>query len=80
MYEFTNDVRETYAKLCERVRAERRMAGMTQGELGETTGMRQSVISKVERGLVNTSVGTMLALLSPFGKTLAVVDTAEEPE
>lgn len=46
---------------------------ITQKELEEASGIKQPVISRVERGLANPQLDTIIKLLAPLGKTLAVV-------
>ncbi len=54
------------------LRAERSRAGLSQDELGEKIGIDGRHISKIERGLVNTKLTTIIAILDvleiPFDK------------
>lgn len=50
----------------------RAKAGMSQSELAEKTGIDQSDISKIERGLANPSVVTLSRLAEAMGMTLKV--------
>ena len=54
------------------VLAARARAGLSQSELAEKTGIDQSDISKIERGLANPSVGTLGRLAEAMGMTLRV--------
>lgn len=51
----------------------RREKGLTQKELEEITGIKQPVIARIEKGTTNPQIATILKLLAPLGKTLAVV-------
>ncbi|MCL2054712.1 MAG: helix-turn-helix domain-containing protein [Oscillospiraceae bacterium] len=46
---------------------------ISQKELEELSGVKQPVISRLEAGETNPQLSTMLKLLAPLGKTLAVV-------
>ena len=52
----------------------RREAGFSQTRLGEAAGIRQSVISCIEGCEISPQINTLLKLLAPLGKTLAIVD------
>jgi transcriptional regulator with XRE-family HTH domain len=47
---------------------------LTQRALEELSGVRQPVIARIESGDSDPQLGTVLKLLRPLGKTLAVVD------
>jgi len=47
--------------------------GMTQARLEELTGVKQSMISRIERGRSMPQVDTLIRLLAPLGKTLGIV-------
>ena len=47
----------------------RREKGLTQKELENITG----IIARIEKGTTNPQIATILKLLAPLGKTLAVV-------
>ena len=51
----------------------RQEKGISQKELERMTGVRQPVIARMERGYTNPQLDTVLKLLAPLGKTLAVV-------
>ena len=46
---------------------------ISQKELEELSGVKQPVISRIEAGETNPQVSTLLKLLAPLGKTLAIV-------
>lgn len=52
----------------------RRDASFSQTRLGEAAGIRQSVISRIEGCEISPQINTLLKLLAPLGKTLAIVD------
>lgn len=55
----------------------RREQGLSQYQLGELTGVKQSAIARLERGNINPTLETIQKLLAPFGKKLAVVPIAQ---
>jgi DNA-binding XRE family transcriptional regulator len=46
---------------------------ISQRKLEELTGIRQTTITRIESGKNSPSVDTMIKVLAPLGKTLAVV-------
>lgn len=54
----------------------RQEKGISQKRLEELSGVKQPVIARMERGVTNPQLDTILKLLSPLGKTLAIVDKA----
>jgi DNA-binding XRE family transcriptional regulator len=50
----------------------RREKGLTQKQLEELSGVRQPVIARMEKGN-NPQLDTVIKVLAPLGKTLAVV-------
>ena len=46
---------------------------ISQRKLEELTGVRKSTITRIENGIHSPSIDTMLKVLAPLGKTLAVV-------
>ena len=56
----------------EAVMAARARAGFTQGELASRTGIDQSDISKIERGLANPSVSTLNRIAAALGERLVI--------
>ena len=51
----------------------RQERGITQKELGELSGIKQSAIARLERGSVNPTIETLQKLLTPLGKKLAII-------
>lgn len=47
--------------------------GITQKELEEMSGIKQPMIARIEHGKGNPQLETIIRLLAPLGKTLAVV-------
>ena len=47
--------------------------GMSQKKLEELSGVKQSIISRMETGTTSPQLDTVIKLLASFGKTLAVV-------
>ena len=52
----------------------RQEQGISQKKLEELSGVKQHVIARMERGTSNPQIDTILKLLAPLGKTLAIVD------
>lgn len=52
----------------------RQVAGMTQKELEEKSGVRQPIIARLEKGITDPQLSTMLKVLASFGKTLTITD------
>ena len=60
------------AIMCDLIDA-RNERGLSHRALEELSGVKQTVISRIERGSVDPQLGTVLKLLAAMGKTLAVV-------
>ena len=51
----------------------RQEKGISQKKLEELSGVKQPVIARMEKGLTNPQLDTILKVLVPLGKTLAIV-------
>ncbi len=51
----------------------RKEKGISQKRLEELSGVKQPVIARMEKGSTSPQVDTILKVLAPLGKTLAVV-------
>ena len=51
----------------------RQEKGLSQKKLEELSGVKQPIIARMERGTTNPQLDTILKILAPLGKTLAVV-------
>ena len=51
----------------------RQEKGLSQKKLEELSGVKQPVIARMEKGLTNPQIDTVLKILASLGKTLAVV-------
>ena len=60
------------AIITELIRA-RQEQGITQRQLEEMSGVKQPQIARMERGDANPQLDTLLKVLAPLGKTLAIV-------
>lgn len=60
------------ALIGELIRA-RKESGLSQKKLEELSGVAQPIIARMEKGLTSPQIGTVLKVLAPLGKTLAVV-------
>lgn len=65
------------ALIGELVRA-RNEKGITQKQLEEMSGVRQPVIARIESGKNSPQLHTILKVLAPLGKTLAIVPLETE--
>ena len=51
----------------------RQEKGLSQKKLEELSGVKQPIIARMEKGRTSPQLDTILKLLAPLGKTLAVV-------
>lgn len=51
----------------------RKEQGVTQKELESKTGIRQPAIARLESGSVDPQLSTIIKILAPLGKTIAIV-------
>ncbi|MCL2321473.1 MAG: helix-turn-helix transcriptional regulator [Oscillospiraceae bacterium] len=51
----------------------RQEKNISQRELEQLSGVKQPIISRIEAGETNPTIDTILKVLAPLGKTLAVV-------
>ena len=51
----------------------RQEKGLSQKKLEELSGVKQPIIARMEKGITSPQLDTVLKLLVPLGKTLAVV-------
>ncbi len=56
----------------------RQEKGISQKKLEELSGVKQPVIARLERGNTNPQLSTIVKLLLPLGKTLAIVPLNQE--
>ena len=47
--------------------------GLTQKQLEAASGVRQPIIARLEKGTTDPQLSTLIKILAPLGKTLAVV-------
>ena len=64
------------AILCELINA-RNERGISNKKLAKLCGVKKSVITRMERGSKSPRIDTVLKILAPLGKTLAVVPLVE---
>ena len=67
-----NECEIKVALLSEIINA-RNSAGFTQKELETASGVKQPVIARLEKGSTDPQLSTILKILAPLGKTLAIV-------
>lgn len=51
----------------------RQEKGISQKKLEELSGVKQPIIARMEKGTTDPQINTVLKVLAPLGKTLAVV-------
>lgn len=51
----------------------RQEKGISQRQLGELSGVKQPIIARMEKGATSPQLETILKILAPLGKTLAIV-------
>jgi len=51
----------------------RKEQGLSQKQLEEVSGVRQPIIARLEKGTTDPQLSTMIKVLAPLGKTLAIV-------
>ena len=51
----------------------RQEQGISQKKLEELSGLKQPVIARMEKGSTSPQIETLLKVLAPLGKTLAIV-------
>ncbi|MGI6687838.1 MAG: helix-turn-helix domain-containing protein [Christensenellales bacterium] len=66
-------VEERQNELVSEVARLRQEQGLTQKQLGQLSGVKQPVIARIETGVNTPQLATVIKLLEPLGKTLAVV-------
>lgn len=57
----------------------RQEQGLTQKELENMSGVKQPVIARLEHGTTDPQLSTIIKILAPLGKTLAVVPLEKTP-
>ena len=55
----------------------RKREGITQRQIESMSGVKQPIISRMERGTTDPKVSTVLKILSSLGKTLQIVPLQE---
>ncbi len=58
----------------------RQEQGISQKKLEELSGVKQPIIARMEKGITNPQLNTLLKILAPLGKTLAVVPLEKQSE
>jgi len=58
----------------------RQEQGISQKKLEELSGVKQPIIARMEKGITSPQLNTLLKVLTPLGKTLAVVPLEKQSE
>jgi ribosome-binding protein aMBF1 (putative translation factor) len=53
--------------------------GLSQKKLEELSGVKQPIIARMEKGNTIPQIDTVLKVLAPLGKTLAIVSISDRP-
>ena len=69
----TPDESELRVSLIREIIHARKEQGISQKKLEEISGVKQPIIARMEKGATSPQVDTILKILVPLGKTLAVV-------
>lgn len=69
---------EICSDLIDRITELRKESGMTQKELAEAANLAQPAIARIESKTATPQLDTLLKILAPMGKTLAVVPLKNE--
>ena len=56
----------------------RKEKGLSQKKLEELSGVKQPVIARMEKGQTSPQIDTILKVLAPLGKTLAIVPLEQQ--
>jgi len=72
------DAEDDYVALASALRVLRKRAGLTQAQVAELVGVRNTYVSQVEHAQKGVATRTMLRMLNAYGATLA--DLAREIE
>ena len=72
------EIFEKKQELVREVLRTRREMNMTQKNIEAACGVKQPVIARMERGLTDPQLTTILKVLHPLGKTLKIVYLEEE--
>ena len=62
--------------ICE-ILESRQQKGLTQKQLEEASGVKQPIIARLENGMTDPQLTTVLKILRPLGKTLKIVPISE---
>ena len=65
------------ALIAEIIKA-RKERGISQKRLEELSGVKQPIIARMEKGSTSPNLGTILKVLAPLGKSLAIVDIKKD--
>lgn len=69
---------EMSSTIIDRIIELRKESGMTQKELAEAANLAQPAIARMESKTATPQLDTLLKILAPMGKTLAVVPLKNE--
>lgn len=76
----SEEIFEKKQRLVHEILRTRREMNMTQKNIEVACGVKQPVIARMERGLTDPQLTTILKVLHPLGKTLKIVDIDDKSE
>ena len=76
--ELSAEMKEAKEHLVHEILRIRRSSRITQKYIEERCGVKQPVIARMERGQTDPQLTTVLKVLKPLGKTLAIVPLDEK--
>lgn len=65
------------ADIVSEILESRKKQGLTQKQLEEKSGVKQPIIARLENGVTDPQLTTLLKVLRPLGKTLKIVPIEE---
>ncbi len=66
-------------ELIDALVAAREKTGMTQRQLADASGLKQSVVARLEKAVHSPQISTLIRVLEPLGYTLSIVPKDSYP-
>lgn len=68
----------TRERMGQRIASLRKLAGMSQEQLGEKAGLQRTHVSRIEAGKYAVTLETIQAIAEAFGMTVDIIDPSLE--
>ena len=68
----------TRERIGQRIASLRKLAGMSQEQLGEKAGLQRTHVSRIEAGKYAVTLETIQAIAEAFGMTVDIIDPSLE--